>query len=58
MEWDTSHGVLLCGSVLVLLALTEGMGGWFDAINTFFSLWETWEFLESGVLPFLSSLVP
>lgn len=58
MEWGTSHGVVQCGSVLVLLALTEGMGGLFDSIYTYLSLWETWEFLESGVLPFLSSLVP
>lgn len=49
--WFSAFGI----RVLVLLALTEGMGGLFDSI---FSLWETWEFLRSGVLPFLSSLVP
>lgn len=35
MEWGTSHGVVQCGSVLVLLALTEGMGGLFDSIYTY-----------------------
>lgn len=33
--------------------------GWFVRLHLrVFSLWETWEFLESGVLPFLSPLVP
>lgn len=36
MEWDTSHRVVQWGSVLVLLALTEGMGDLFDSVYTHF----------------------